>query len=114
MDTNLADRYEDSAFREEGNDWLAAWQSKNHRNHVRSLLLVVRVNRERQGSVTLTHACLTASTDRSLKCTGTAPCDACAGRGTNCVYDQASDQRRKIAAPTIYTAYYYNDRVVVG
>lgn len=37
------------------------------------------------------------SAKRSLKCSGNRPCDACATRSSNCLYDQASDQRRKIA-----------------
>lgn len=52
----------------------------------------------RKTKVSLHHTFrLCSSTDQVQKCSGTAPCDACATRGSNCVYDQASDQRRKIA-----------------
>lgn len=31
------------------------------------------------------------------QCTGGTPCDACASRNSDCIYDVAADQRRKIA-----------------
>lgn len=34
---------------------------------------------------------------RLQQCSGNAPCDACATRGSPCIYDVTSDQRRKIA-----------------
>jgi len=38
-----------------------------------------------------------ACKQRKTKCTGGNPCEACATRGSLCVYDASSDQRRKIA-----------------
>ncbi|ETN39346.1 uncharacterized protein HMPREF1541_05569 [Cyphellophora europaea CBS 101466] len=38
-----------------------------------------------------------ACKQRKTRCTGGEPCDACATRNSECIYDAAADQRRKIA-----------------
>lgn len=38
-----------------------------------------------------------ACKQRKTRCTGGNPCEACSTRGSPCVYDASSDQRRKIA-----------------